>query len=177
MGVGLIFGQRSVNKPRIENFQLFWKICLRWVILVHYPKGEPGTRLILHRTYAWYLGKTEDIFYIYSSFQDLGLAQNAATSAQVSIPLGSLSYQLYRLLVQSPRFQTKDFSSIYQFLSENQWLDFSTRKTLYWNSCDNTTFIHYTGAFTFRYHQRFLEINFSFGFQYPKILSSNHWDH
>jgi len=52
--------------------------------------------------------------------KDLGLAQNAATSAQVSIPLGSLSYQLYRLLVQSPRFQTKDFSSIYQFLSENQ---------------------------------------------------------
>jgi len=51
--------------------------------------------------------------------KDLGLAQNAATSAQVPIPLGSLSYQLYRLLVQSPRYQSKDFSSIYKFLSEN----------------------------------------------------------
>jgi len=51
--------------------------------------------------------------------KDLGLAQNAATSAQVAIPLGSLSYQLYRILVQSPRYQTKDFSSIFKFLSEN----------------------------------------------------------
>jgi len=52
--------------------------------------------------------------------KDLGLAQSAASSVNASIPLGSLSYQLYRLLVQSNNFKTKDFSSIYQFLSENQ---------------------------------------------------------
>jgi len=51
--------------------------------------------------------------------KDLGLAQNAATSAQVAIPLGSLSYQLYRLLVQSPKFQGKDFSAVYKYISEN----------------------------------------------------------
>jgi len=49
--------------------------------------------------------------------KDLGLAQNAATTTSTPIPLGSLAYQLYRILVQSPDFKSKDFSSIYRFLT------------------------------------------------------------
>lgn len=51
--------------------------------------------------------------------KDLGLAQNAATKTLTPTPLGSLSHQLYRILVQKG-FGSKDFSSIYTFLKENE---------------------------------------------------------
>uniref|UniRef100_A0A914USS7 3-hydroxyisobutyrate dehydrogenase n=1 Tax=Plectus sambesii TaxID=2011161 RepID=A0A914USS7_9BILA len=50
--------------------------------------------------------------------KDLGLAQNAATSVKAATPLGSLAHQIYRLLAQSPEFQGKDFSVVYQFLKD-----------------------------------------------------------
>lgn len=49
--------------------------------------------------------------------KDLGLAQNAATQTNTPTPLGSLSHQIYCLLV-SKGLGTKDFSVVYQLLQE-----------------------------------------------------------
>ncbi|KAL6727541.1 hypothetical protein Aduo_009410 [Ancylostoma duodenale] len=48
--------------------------------------------------------------------KDLSLAQNASTTTQSPTPLGSLAHQIYRLLAQDPRYSTKDFGIVYQFL-------------------------------------------------------------
>ncbi|XP_043665111.1 3-hydroxyisobutyrate dehydrogenase, mitochondrial [Vespula pensylvanica] len=47
--------------------------------------------------------------------KDLSLAQSAATRTDALIPLGSLAYQLYKML-NSHGLSQKDFSIIYQFL-------------------------------------------------------------
>jgi len=49
--------------------------------------------------------------------KDLSLAQSAASQVQAPTPLGSLAYQLYRMMCQSG-FANKDFSSAYQFLKK-----------------------------------------------------------
>jgi len=49
--------------------------------------------------------------------KDLGLASASATKTGSSIPLGSLSHQLYRLM-STQGYGGKDFSFIYQFLKE-----------------------------------------------------------
>jgi 3-hydroxyisobutyrate dehydrogenase len=49
--------------------------------------------------------------------KDLGLAQNAASSVAAATPLGSLSYQIYRLLC-AKGFSQKDFSSVFLFLQD-----------------------------------------------------------
>jgi len=51
--------------------------------------------------------------------KDLGLAQDAATRAQVSAPLGSLAHQIYRVMCNAG-YAEKDFSSAFQFLGENK---------------------------------------------------------
>lgn len=51
--------------------------------------------------------------------KDLGLAQNAATATKSPTPLGSLAHQLYRSLC-SHGYGGKDFSVVYQFLSQQQ---------------------------------------------------------
>ena len=51
--------------------------------------------------------------------KDLGLAQDAATKAQAPTPLGSLSHQIYRVMTNSG-YATKDFSSAFQFLLEEE---------------------------------------------------------
>uniref|UniRef100_A0A915JRH2 3-hydroxyisobutyrate dehydrogenase n=1 Tax=Romanomermis culicivorax TaxID=13658 RepID=A0A915JRH2_ROMCU len=50
--------------------------------------------------------------------KDLGLAQMIATSSQSPTPLGSLTHQLYRIMIQNPNMREKDFSVVYKFLSE-----------------------------------------------------------
>ena len=50
--------------------------------------------------------------------KDLGLAQNAASSTATPTPLGSLSYQIYRMMC-SQGLASKDFSSVFQFLQES----------------------------------------------------------
>lgn len=50
--------------------------------------------------------------------KDLGLAQMIATSSQSPTPLGSLTHQLYRIMIQNPTMREKDFSVVYKFLSE-----------------------------------------------------------
>jgi len=51
--------------------------------------------------------------------KDLGLAQEAATNSLTPTPLGSLAHQLYRILTSSG-YAEKDFSSVYQFLKEQE---------------------------------------------------------
>ncbi|RCN53081.1 hypothetical protein ANCCAN_00630 [Ancylostoma caninum] len=51
---------------------------------------------------------------------DLSLAQNASTTTQSPTPLGSLAHQIYRLLAQDPRYSTKDFGIVYQFLKDQK---------------------------------------------------------
>lgn len=53
-------------------------------------------------------------------FKDLSLAQNASTTTQSPTPLGSLAHQIYRLLAQDPRYSTKDFGIVYQFLKDQK---------------------------------------------------------
>lgn len=49
--------------------------------------------------------------------QDLGFAQDTATSTQTPIPLGSLAHQIYRTMC-AHSYSNKDFSSVFQFLRE-----------------------------------------------------------
>lgn len=56
--------------------------------------------------------------------KDLGLAQNTATNTKTPIPLGSLAHQIYRVMC-SRGYANKDFSSVFQFLreEEGQWME------------------------------------------------------
>lgn len=61
------------------------------------------------------------ILYIY--WQDLGLAQTAATAMKSPTPMGSLAHQIYRTMTNHG-FGGKDFSSAFLFLQEqgdNKW--------------------------------------------------------
>lgn len=49
--------------------------------------------------------------------KDLGLAQSAATQTNSPIPLGILSHQIFRLMLNNG-YATKDFSAVYQFLQQ-----------------------------------------------------------
>ncbi|KAG9328210.1 hypothetical protein JZ751_015830 [Albula glossodonta] len=51
--------------------------------------------------------------------KDLGLAQSTATDTKTPIPLGSLAHQLYRTMC-ARGYANKDFSSIFQFLREEE---------------------------------------------------------
>ncbi|XP_007562689.1 3-hydroxyisobutyrate dehydrogenase a [Poecilia latipinna] len=51
--------------------------------------------------------------------KDLGLAQNTATNTRTPIPLGSLAHQIYRVMC-SRGYANKDFSSVFQFLREEE---------------------------------------------------------
>ncbi|XP_066440849.1 3-hydroxyisobutyrate dehydrogenase, mitochondrial [Eleutherodactylus coqui] len=51
--------------------------------------------------------------------KDLGLAQDSATDTKSPIPLGSLSHQVYRLMC-AKGYAQKDFSSVFQFLREEE---------------------------------------------------------
>ncbi|KAJ8267300.1 hypothetical protein COCON_G00124720 [Conger conger] len=51
--------------------------------------------------------------------KDLGLAQIMATSTLTPIPLGSLAHQLYRTMC-ARGYANKDFSSVFQFLREEE---------------------------------------------------------
>ncbi|XP_068189154.1 3-hydroxyisobutyrate dehydrogenase a isoform X2 [Antennarius striatus] len=51
--------------------------------------------------------------------KDLGLAQNTATNTKTPIPLGSLAHQIFRVMC-SRGFANKDFSSVFQFLREEE---------------------------------------------------------
>lgn len=52
-------------------------------------------------------------------FQDLGLAQNAATSTNSPTPMGSLAHQIYRVMCNRG-YGKLDFSSVFKFLREDQ---------------------------------------------------------
>ncbi|KAI3385163.1 hypothetical protein SNEBB_000044 [Seison nebaliae] len=51
--------------------------------------------------------------------KDLMLANEAANSERCAIPLGSIAFQIYRQLSNNPKYQYKDFSSVYKFLKNN----------------------------------------------------------
>ncbi|XP_008419856.1 3-hydroxyisobutyrate dehydrogenase a [Poecilia reticulata] len=51
--------------------------------------------------------------------KDLGLAQNTATNTRTPVPLGSLAHQIYRVMC-SRGYANKDFSSVFQFLREEE---------------------------------------------------------
>ncbi|KAF1381445.1 hypothetical protein EPR50_G00150710 [Perca flavescens] len=51
--------------------------------------------------------------------KDLGLAQNTATDTKTPIPLGSLAHQIFRVMC-SRGYANKDFSSVFQFLREEE---------------------------------------------------------
>lgn len=51
-------------------------------------------------------------------YKDLGLAAKVAKEVRSPTPLGALTHELYRLLVNDHSFQDKDFSVIYKFLSK-----------------------------------------------------------
>uniref|UniRef100_A0A8C1NC81 3-hydroxyisobutyrate dehydrogenase n=1 Tax=Cyprinus carpio TaxID=7962 RepID=A0A8C1NC81_CYPCA len=51
--------------------------------------------------------------------KDLGFAQNTATSTRTPIPLGSLAHQIYRTMC-AHGYSNKDFSSVFQFLREEE---------------------------------------------------------
>uniref|UniRef100_A0AAQ4QX68 3-hydroxyisobutyrate dehydrogenase n=1 Tax=Gasterosteus aculeatus aculeatus TaxID=481459 RepID=A0AAQ4QX68_GASAC len=51
--------------------------------------------------------------------KDLGLAQNTATNTKTPIPLGSLAHQIFRVMC-SRGYANKDFSSVFQFLREEE---------------------------------------------------------
>lgn len=51
-------------------------------------------------------------------YKDLGLAAKVAREVCSPTPLGALTHEVYRLLMQSDGFQEKDFSVIYKFLSK-----------------------------------------------------------
>lgn len=49
--------------------------------------------------------------------KDLGLAQSAATRTNSPTPLGTLSHQIFRLMLNNG-YALKDFSSVYQYIQE-----------------------------------------------------------
>ncbi len=49
--------------------------------------------------------------------KDLNLANSAAQSSGIPLPLGSVALQMYRLL-QNHGYSQKDFSSVFQYLNE-----------------------------------------------------------
>ncbi|XP_039593643.1 3-hydroxyisobutyrate dehydrogenase b [Polypterus senegalus] len=51
--------------------------------------------------------------------KDLGLAQNTATNTKTPVPLGSLAHQIYRMMC-ARGYAQKDFSSVFQFLREEE---------------------------------------------------------
>ncbi|XP_059363497.1 3-hydroxyisobutyrate dehydrogenase, mitochondrial-like [Carassius carassius] len=51
--------------------------------------------------------------------KDLGLAQNTATNTKTPVPLGSLAHQIYRMMC-ARGYASKDFSSVFQFLREEE---------------------------------------------------------
>uniref|UniRef100_H3A4B7 3-hydroxyisobutyrate dehydrogenase, mitochondrial n=2 Tax=Latimeria chalumnae TaxID=7897 RepID=H3A4B7_LATCH len=51
--------------------------------------------------------------------KDLGLAQNSATNTKTPILLGSLAHQVYRMMC-ARGYAQKDFSSVFQFLREEE---------------------------------------------------------
>ncbi|XP_056297172.1 3-hydroxyisobutyrate dehydrogenase a [Pseudoliparis swirei] len=51
--------------------------------------------------------------------KDLGLAQHTATNTKTPIPLGSLAHQIFRVMC-SRGYANKDFSSVFQFLREEE---------------------------------------------------------
>ncbi|AWP21857.1 3-hydroxyisobutyrate dehydrogenase [Scophthalmus maximus] len=51
--------------------------------------------------------------------KDLGLAQNTATNTKTPVPLGSLAHQIFRVMC-SRGYANKDFSSVFQFLREEE---------------------------------------------------------
>uniref|UniRef100_A0A3B3ZQW6 3-hydroxyisobutyrate dehydrogenase n=1 Tax=Periophthalmus magnuspinnatus TaxID=409849 RepID=A0A3B3ZQW6_9GOBI len=51
--------------------------------------------------------------------KDLGFAQSTATSTRSPIPLGSLAHQIFRVMC-SRGYANKDFSSVFQFLREEE---------------------------------------------------------
>ncbi|OBS80073.1 hypothetical protein A6R68_21725, partial [Neotoma lepida] len=51
--------------------------------------------------------------------QDLGLAQDSATSTKSPILLGSLAHQIYRMMC-AKGYSKKDFSSVFQYLREEE---------------------------------------------------------
>ena len=51
--------------------------------------------------------------------KDLGLAQGSALRSNSAIPLGSMAHQIYRIMA-SKNYSQLDFSSVYQFLKEQQ---------------------------------------------------------
>ncbi|KAH0627362.1 hypothetical protein JD844_002968 [Phrynosoma platyrhinos] len=53
--------------------------------------------------------------------KDLGLAQISATNTKTPVPLGSLAHQVYRIMC-AKGYAQKDFSSVFQFLREEESL-------------------------------------------------------
>ncbi|XP_063159883.1 3-hydroxyisobutyrate dehydrogenase, mitochondrial [Candoia aspera] len=53
--------------------------------------------------------------------KDLGLAQISATNTRSPVPLGSLAHQIYRIMC-AKGYAQKDFSSVFQFLREEESL-------------------------------------------------------
>uniref|UniRef100_A0A8C5S1K7 3-hydroxyisobutyrate dehydrogenase, mitochondrial n=1 Tax=Laticauda laticaudata TaxID=8630 RepID=A0A8C5S1K7_LATLA len=51
--------------------------------------------------------------------KDLGLAQISATNTKSPVPLGSLAHQIYRIMC-AKGYAQKDFSSVFQFLREEE---------------------------------------------------------
>ncbi|XP_013864209.1 3-hydroxyisobutyrate dehydrogenase b [Austrofundulus limnaeus] len=51
--------------------------------------------------------------------KDLGLAQDTATTTRTPVPLGSLAHQIYRMMC-ARGYANKDFSSVFQFLREEE---------------------------------------------------------
>lgn len=53
-------------------------------------------------------------------YKDLGLAAKVAKDVCSPTPLGALTHEVYRMLVNGSDFKEKDFSVIYKFLSEKR---------------------------------------------------------
>ena len=53
-------------------------------------------------------------------YKDLGLASKVAKEVSSPTPLGSLTHELYRLLMNAGEYKDKDFSVIYKFLANKK---------------------------------------------------------
>lgn len=53
-------------------------------------------------------------------YKDLGLASKVAKEVCSPTPLGSLTHEIYRLLMNSGEYKEKDFSVIYKFLADKK---------------------------------------------------------
>lgn len=53
-------------------------------------------------------------------YKDLGLAAQVAKEVSSPTPLGSLTYQMYRMMMNAEKFKDKDFSVIYKFLNAKE---------------------------------------------------------